>query len=684
MSLTNLSYIKTGKSRKNTVYNVPAVFDIETTSFFNQDGEKQSCMYAWVFGVNGRCVRGRTWQELHRLLAKVTEILHLSETTNLIVYVHNLAYEFQFMRHQFQWSKVFALDSRKPVYAQTTTGILFKCSYILSGYSLELVGKNLTKYQVEKAVGDLDYRKLRHSQTHLTETEWGYILNDGLVVMAYIQEEIERLGGIHKIPLTKTGYVREYTKGLCFNDKRTRYRYRELIKRLTLDPDSYKQLKRAFSGGFTHANYHHANKVLHSVHSYDFTSSYPAVMLSEQFPMSTPRRATLQSRQQFDYALENLCCVFTVTFTNIVSTAEYDNYISFSRCLEVNNPIINNGRIVEADSLTITVTEQDYKLIRSMYEWDTEQITDFYYMYKDYLPKPMIEAICYLYKDKTELKGVEGKESEYLVSKGMLNSLYGMCVTDICRDTDEYVNDIWTCSYPDVEEVIAKYNKNPVRFLYYAWGVWVTAYARRNLFQGIQEFGMDYVYSDTDSIKVLNPDQHQEFFKAYNQEITQKVYRTLDHYQMSRDYANPKTIKGVPKPIGVWDYEGVYERFKTLGAKRYMYTQDNKLHITIAGVGKKAGAEYLLHTFNTIDNVFDNFVDGMEFPAEYEVDGVICNGSGKLTHTYLDYHMQGELTDYLGNTAMYNELSGIFLENTAYSLSLEQYYKDLIEGATYD
>ena len=56
---------------------------------------------------------------------------------------------------------------------------------------------------------------IRHSQTPLTDTEWGYILNDGLVVMAFIQEEIERLGDITRLPLTKTGYVRNACRTVC-------------------------------------------------------------------------------------------------------------------------------------------------------------------------------------------------------------------------------------------------------------------------------------------------------------------------------------------------------------------------------------------------------------------------------------------------------------------------------------
>ena len=61
----------------------------------------------------------------------------------------------------------------------------------------------------------MDYSLIRHSNTELTEKELGYCINDVLVVVAYIQETIEREGNITKIPLTKTGYVRNYTRNNC-------------------------------------------------------------------------------------------------------------------------------------------------------------------------------------------------------------------------------------------------------------------------------------------------------------------------------------------------------------------------------------------------------------------------------------------------------------------------------------
>lgn len=173
-------------------------------------------MYEWTFGLNGRVMIGRTWDEWDTVLNRVQEVLGTYKDLRLIIYVHNLSYEFQFMRKHFEWIKVFAVDSLKPVYAVTTTGIEFRCSYLLSGYSLAKLSDQLTKYHVEKKVGDLDYSLLRHSGTELTPEEIGYCVNDVLVVMAYIQEKIIQDKGIHRIPITKTGYVRNFCRNSCF------------------------------------------------------------------------------------------------------------------------------------------------------------------------------------------------------------------------------------------------------------------------------------------------------------------------------------------------------------------------------------------------------------------------------------------------------------------------------------
>lgn len=145
--LEEVDFVK--KGRKEYLANVASVFDIEATSFYNED-KKQCCMYAWVFGINGRCITGRTWKEFIDVINRVVEYYDLSINKRLIVYVHNLSYEFQWFKRYFDWYKVFSIEERKPVYAITKNGIEFRCSYLLTGYNLETLGKNLKKYKVEK------------------------------------------------------------------------------------------------------------------------------------------------------------------------------------------------------------------------------------------------------------------------------------------------------------------------------------------------------------------------------------------------------------------------------------------------------------------------------------------------------------------------------------------------------
>lgn len=675
--LCDLEFVRKGK--KGKISNVASVFDIEATSFYNKNGEKQATMYAWVFGLNGKCIRGRTWREFFEALETISKHYKLSIDKRLVVYIHNLSYEFQWFKNYFEWEKIFSLEERKPLYAITKGGIEFRCSYLLSGYSLKVLGENLTKYKVKKAVGDLDYRLIRHCETPLSEKEWGYILNDALVVMAHIQEEIERLGTIKNIPLTKTGYVRELCKQNCLKGD-GRFDYPKLMKRLVLTPDNYRQLRRTYTGGFTHANIHYVGRVIENVHSYDFTSSYPAVMLAEQFPMSEPIPVDIRGGEEFVKLLRLYCCMFDCTFHNLRSKVSYENYLSISRCRDAEHYIVNNGRVVEADTLTVSLTEQDFFIIARLYEWDYIEVNNFYKFFKEYLPKEIITTILDLYKDKTELKGVEDKIVEYLVSKGMINSMYGMCVTDPCRDEIVFSDRVWGSITANVEELIEQYNNNKQRVLYYPWGVWVTAYARANLFSGIIEFKDDYIYSDTDSIKVINVEKHMDYIEKYNDKITKKIHKCLNYYGLDIELSAPKTIEGESKPIGVWDYEGKYTRFKTLGAKRYMTEKNGKISITIAGVSKEAGMEYLKHRYKTNDAIFNAFEENLEFPAVYDKDGIEANGSGKLCHTYIDICMEGDVIDYMGKKYHYFEDGGVHMDNTEYTLSLDNAFKKLLLG----
>lgn len=678
-------------NKKTKYFNVPCSFDIETSSFFRSTGkkdeqEKVAIMYEWTFGIYGAVIVGREWYEFFSMLETLCKELNLTDEKRLIIYVHNLSYEFQFIRKWLEWSKVFSIDNRKPIYALTSSGIEFRCSYLLSGYSLEKLGDDLRNYSVKKLVGALDYEKIRHSRTPLTSNEIAYCVNDAKVVMAYIAERIDQDGGISRIPLTKTGYVRNYCRNSCFYEpgeqrKKSfkRARYMDKMRGLRLTADEYKQLKRAFQGGFTHANPFYSGKVVSGVTSYDFTSSYPCVMIAEKFPMSSSECVEIASKEQFDKNLRLYCCLFDVEFIGLQSRLWFDSYISISRCWGVQNAVVNNGRVVSANHLCTTVTEQDFMIIKRFYTWDHLKIGTFRRYKKDYLPTDFVKAILKLYGDKTTLKDVEGKEVEYLKSKEMLNSCYGMAVTDIVRPEIIYSEDEWKPpETPDFEKAIKDYNGSRSRFLFYPWGVWVTAYARRNLFTGICEFGEDYVYSDTDSVKVLNAKDHHEYIKRYNKTIRSQLVRAMEYHKISPDAIEPETVEHKKKCLGVWDFDGHYQQFKTLGAKRYLvqYSDDARnsekkrgtYNLTVSGLNKKKCIPYLLEEYGE-RGIFQAFNRQLYIPPDF---------TGKNTHSYIDKSKSGFVIDYFGYPGKYNERSAVHLEKADYSLKISREYLDYL------
>ena len=718
-------------SRKEYI-NVPCTIDIETSSTYI-DEKKFATMYLWGFGFNGSSIIGRTWDELLAVLSRLEVALSLSEKRILTIYIQNLGYEFQWIRKRLTWAsddngnrKVFAMKERRPIYAIAENGIEFKCSYFLSNYSLAYIGAELLKkYPVQKAVGDLDYSLVRHSETPLKDAEIWYQVKDLQVVMSYIQEKIENDGNITEIPLTNTGYVRKYCRGWCFtNDEKNEYlvkkiraKYHQQMNGLRIKSErEYDQLKSAFGGGFTHAGAKYSGVLLKDVYSKDEASAYPGAMVSDYFPMGAGIFIGDVTLEQLQFYLKYYCCLFDVTLFGVYPKFIYENYISVSHCTELSpDYVANNGRVASADYLTTTVTELDWDIITKAYDcdWQHTTIHGLRVYHRDYLPKPFIMSILNLYKSKTSLKGVEGRETEYMVSKNMINAAYGMAVTAIVRSEITYDSLDWGTTPANKIEQLVDYNKNYNRFLFYPWGVWVTAHARYNLWEAIFELEDDYVYSDTDSVKYINHQDHEEFFKNYNLNMKIKLLKMCNHYSIPFSMCEPMTKKGEKKLIGVWEDDGVYAQFKTIGAKRYIYEYPTgEINFTISGVNKHYGVPYLLHKYTNrtseedyslfklayspdsrlfeeskqalnelremrknglIDysEIFKHFNEGLYFPPE---------STGKQTITYIDKPTIATVTDYLGNRKVCMEWSSIHMEPQDYSMSRTQEYLDFLFG----
>lgn len=669
--LLTLKFVKKNNKSKIEYANCACSFDTETTST-KVNGQKAAFTYFWQFALtdNFYCY-GRTWQDFRTLINYISSRLSLNSNHALICYVHNLSFEFQFMRKWFEWESVFAVKDRTPIKAMTEQGIEFRDSYILSGLPLKLVAENLTSHTIKKLVGDLDYNLVRTDVTRVTDKELGYMLNDVVILIYYITEQIEQYGNIAKIPLTNTGRVRLAVKQKAFS-KENRYLTQKQISMLTLTPELYLKLKRAFAGGFTHANKNYVGKIVQGVKSMDFTSSYPTVLLSSnRYPMSRPLEYKFTDNDRFIRDLHNpkMMFFFTATFENLLTKIDFENYISKSKCFDTVGLVENNGRVWMAEKLSVTICSIDFEIIEKCYQWTDVEFSDITMFTCNYLPKYMLESVIEFYQQKTTLKGVEGKEREYLLYKGMLNSLYGMTVTDIAKPEITY-NQEWGKELVDLPKVIDEYNNDNYRFLYYPWGVVVTALARQNLWTGILELKNDYVYSDTDSVKFINADKHKEYFDRYNQDITSKLKTMCKIKGFDYNDLAPKTVRGISKPLGVWDDDGFYTYFKTLGAKRYVLVEDEKFKTTIAGLGKKAGADYLLKISNNDPlQAMKNFKIGLFVPA---------GATGKNIHTYIDEKFIGNVTDYQSVTREIESLSSVHLEPATFKMTISKTFAEFL------
>ena len=433
----------------------------------------------------------------------------------------------------------------------------------------------------------------------------------------------------------------------------------------------YEMLKQAFTGAIVHCNTYYSGLLVENVQSMDLTSAYPTQIAIGYFPYGKGKFVMPKSKGELDFYIDKKCCLIDVTFWNINKSQTFESLISRNKCIESVGFEEDNGRLIRARSIRIVITEIDYLVYRKFYKWDKITIHRMIIYEKRRLPTALVSAVLDLYADKTKLKGIAGKESELMHSKEMLNSTYGCCVTDICKDKSVYRFGEWVVESCDIEKEIQKYNNSKSRFLDYKWGVWITSLNRRVLAGGIFALGNDYIYSDTDSVKYVNPEKHKAYFDNYNSYVMEELRKASAFHKIPLEKFMPCSLDGKCHPLGVWEFDGSYKRFKSLGAKRYAVEYPDGHHsLTIAGVNKRKAIPY-------IEAHENDFFDFMHFGYLFNED--CC---GKNLHTYIDEEKTGVLVDYLGNAYEFEELSSVHLMETTYKMTASDEYLELLDNIT--
>lgn len=664
------TFTKNGNIKNIGTYLIPTAFDIETT---NDEKTQTAYMYIWQFAIRDNVIFGRTWEEFIQLINKIIDVLELNIIPYKInVLVHNLSYEFQFMRKYLQKSFTisgFFMENREPVTVDVIKDklcIQFQDSMKLSQCSLRGTAKTYCKTQ---KLPDFNYDVKRNHLTELSDRELEYCANDVIILTEYYEYLIEHIIKEEGyFPITQTQIPRKQVKKRWLEWRKGKNNpNKNYIK--SIYPKTYNIYKNdmnyLFRGGYTHANVENADiEITDNILHIDFTSSYPSVLLHDYFPVSAFKNVVFNEEY-----LNTKCCILLCKFTNIRAKSPI-TYDSVSKAIKKSEDYLeDNGRLLKASEYIVKITELDYKIYEKVYNWDKCEIIKCKIADKGKLPNYLTDLVIYYYEMKSKIKRYGDPKHKdklnYEYSKRMVNSLYGMMCTK--ENIKEILYDEGYL-YKDLESELKENwdtHKNE-KFLSPYWGIWCTAQARFRLFDLIGKLIDNkmtelYLYSDTDSHFCLDNKFIRDYIKEYNKNIS----------ELNKEYSDLLSDLGEFTLEHSPEKDKIYS-FKTLGAKRYLLKTDKGYECTVAGLPK----EYIDEKGNAI-NLFQIKLKDYKNPFDFFTNNMLFDmfESHKKANHYND-----ECQTTIINGVEETSLSGVYIFNVPFTLKLSKSYIGLINS----
>lgn len=640
--LKEIMYIKRAGKGDNLRYaDCFIMADTETSkSPYRQDNH----VCAWTisiraFSLNIGTIYGR---KPSSFCDTVERILTVIDADRVIIYVHNLGYDWVFLRkflirafgepeHQLNTKPYY------PIFIQFANGLELRDSYILAQRSLDKWSNDLD-VEDKKAVGKWDYDLIRNQDHIFSEDEITYIEHDTLAGVECLDKTMLNLHKhVYSMPYTATGIPRDEVRTRGRSNRAHDHFLKQVFEyALQLIAEEW-----VYHGGYTHANRHMIKWIWEQVTAYDFASSYPFILLSEKFPAHKFEPMGTMSAAHILKYMDDNAYIFKFMAYNIELKDDDIGMpaLQFSKCVSSVNAVLDNGRVLQAEYIEIWLTEIDLRIIADQYVMQKSICTEVSCCIKEYLPRWFTDYVFELFEQKTMLKG--GDPVLYSLAKAKLNSLYGMCCQRPVKQL--IVEDYKTGEYKiendeSNKEMYDKYIRRYTSVLNYQIGIWVTAYAMRNLFE-LGKCCKYWIYSDTDSCYGQEWDEKQ--VNDYNERCKAKLvkngYGAVHHN--GRDYW-----------LGVAELDGRYKEFIALHAKCYaVRKEDDSIKITVAGVPKYTGSKCIsdLNDFKA-GFIFSGEITGKKTHAHIIVDDIYIDEDGNECGDSIDlYPCDYQLSDSL-------------------------------------
>lgn len=511
------------------------------------------------------------------------------------VYFHNLKFDGEFiihylLSHGFSWVKT-KKEAGDFTFLTMITGnglfykieVYFKKQGHKSKKVTFLDSLKILNFSVEQIAKDfnlpirklkIDYKAKREVGHKLTEKEIDYISNDV---------------GIMARALNKTFNLdlKRITMGsnALHNYKDSQPKFKQLFPVMSKENDM--DIRRTYRGGWTYLNPDYAGVEVGSGCVIDKNSMHPSHMYFDYLPIGNPCYFEGEYQDDLFYPLyvQSLSCSFELKL-NKLPCIQIKNSMSF----KVNEWLTSSN----GDLVNLCLTSLDLKLFLENYDvydlnyhggWKFRSSKGLFTEYIDYWTDQKIKA------------KLEGNTANYLLSKLLMNSLYGKFGT----------NPISIEKQPYLEDDVVKYKimdpetKEPV---YIPVATFITAYSRSDIIRSAQKI-VDYsiakygkslfVYADTDSLHTL---------------LTPEEIHEIPDFDLD------------PYRLGAWDIESEFTRAKFLRQKCYMEEVNGKMSVHIAGLPRKLA----------------NFMDFDKFRIGFNVNELgkeVTEGKEKLRYKHV-------------------------------------------------
>lgn len=608
--------------------------DFETTTYNSKQYQEEGHTNVWMWAImdqkNGIKI-GCTLDEFMDFI--------LQDGKNKIVYFHNLSFDgdfiikwlfrnypknfkqdYQFTTENYEvvnqvpkynWfsffkngNKIYNIDwcVRKKIRDKVMkVKIQFRCSYNLMPSSIDALGKSFKINKMdEEEINNLILKGYIKEKNEFYDLGGNYIHNDPYlknVFVSYIKRDVmiaktaflnyketvesskdafnnkynKKDVHLQKI-LTTASLVQKLVKNNIWNNKHLHNYIKKGLKIHSFE--QYELMRKFYSGGFTQFNPLYHNKVFNkNGFSIDINSSYPWAMtqplpygeLLEEVPENTKNYLTY--------------CVVRMSYK---IKSKYINFI----CLK--NKTDKRVRYSMHGSGEFYFLLEELEFYKKIYDIEITEIKYLYARCFTFL-KPFIDEYYHL-KSEADANGQAALKTTY---KLLLNSLYGsfakkaiypMGIWMEKRFYDALKNNELDGLYDEKKKkwnaktfkqlnipnmnlfcVEMEKEEKPKSFPNMLIGATITAYSRLKLLNAIFEIGIDkFVYCDTDSIFCLGKKENL-----------------------------PSSIKLDDYELGAWKIEFEFNKGKILGAKRYVFENENhKTKSATSGIKLKKLSEF--------------------------------------------------------------------------------------------